>query len=104
MVPVRTPIWLQRSKDGRSWIVDEDRAATIRLIFELAAGGMGQFRIVHYLNENRIPTIRSGHGWYMTYIAKTLHSRAVIGEAQFGKLDDNGKRVLDTKPIPNYYP
>lgn len=53
----RTPFGYQKSKEEFGQIVpDSETAAIVQSIFKLFADGMGITAIVHYLNENRIPT------------------------------------------------
>jgi Recombinase/Recombinase zinc beta ribbon domain len=69
-----------------------------------AASGLGILAIARRLNERKVPAIgRSDRGWYPSYIAKILSSRAVLGEFQ-PYTKDNDKRVPAGEPINNYFP
>lgn len=97
------PAWLRLSTDGASFHVDEDKAAVVRRIFDLALAGMGPHSIVRMLNaENCVPFGRS-HGWHMSYIDKILKSRAVFGEFQPRHSLDGVRRPVG-EPIAAYYP
>ena len=53
----RLPFGYRKDKDARGgWAVDEEAAKTVRLIFELAAGGSGTKQIAEFLNEQEIIT------------------------------------------------
>jgi DNA invertase Pin-like site-specific DNA recombinase len=113
-VPNRCPAWLRwpRGPDGRpapngEYEVIEERAAAIRLIFELKASGMGKEAIARKLNSMPVwqPQEHKANpgGWRPSYIEKLLHSRAVIGEYQPHKMVGK-KRVPVGDAIPDYFP
>jgi len=72
------PQWLTVSKDGKSFIVDEEKAEVVRKIFACAES-MGYQSIARYLNESKVRpfSIRS-HGWQSSRIAKILLNPAAI--------------------------
>lgn len=103
----RCPSWI-KAEVGHKPVLIEERAATVRRIFQLAVDGIGYKRIVNTLiAEGRHPFIsekgKQGRIWSPEYIQKTLHSRAVLGEYQPHKLV-NGERVPEGEAIAEFYP
>ncbi len=91
----QAPAWLSLSADRSHWLVIEERAAHVRLMFDLAAAGLGVGRIAKRLNEQfpdgmmgkgppseEFPDGQPGKGWQPAAIAGVLRSRAVLGELQ----------------------
>jgi DNA invertase Pin-like site-specific DNA recombinase len=76
----RLPAWL-RWEGGRV-VVDEGRADAVRRVFELSAEGYGRRALTRKLNDERVPPISDGAIWFMTYVAKLLSNRQVLGEYQ----------------------
>jgi DNA invertase Pin-like site-specific DNA recombinase len=84
------PAWL-RLEDGR-WLVVEDRAQTVRRIFDLALTGHGALAICKRLNDDGVLTLDServrgpkpkaggGRVWRQSTVKHLLRYRAVIGE------------------------
>jgi DNA invertase Pin-like site-specific DNA recombinase len=126
-----------RRKDGRvtkaitsrlpAWIFDDngvprlvpERAAVVRRIFELAAGGYGMTSIVKRLNAEGVPAFGGcedggdGHRrkkadgtpfgcgeWRTSYVRSILKDRRALGEYQPRDADERPKG----DPIPGYYP
>ena len=108
------PAWL-KGKVGEPIRVHERRAETVRLIFKMAAGGMGKRLITRRLNEKKIPTFGAEH-WAHSTVQKILFNRAVLGEYQPMKgrpgRKGNGtkingeslKRVPDGPPRLGFFP
>ena len=105
----KCPAWLSLSADRRKFKVIEERAAVIRLIFEMKASGIGSEAIVRRLNaEPKLWKPAEHHanrrgGWRKGYVDKIIHTRAVIGEYQSHKMV-NGKNEPAGDPIPDYFP
>jgi DNA invertase Pin-like site-specific DNA recombinase len=97
------PAWLRLSQDRTKYEVIEDRAATVRLIFEESASGIGNYSITQRLNRRLVPHFGKSKGWHSSYVSKILKNRAVIGEFQPHRLVD-GERRPDGDPIPSYFP
>jgi DNA invertase Pin-like site-specific DNA recombinase len=97
------PAWLRLSQDRAKYEVIEDRAATVRLIFEESASGIGNYSITQRLNKRRVPHFGKSNGWHPSYVSKILKNRAVIGEFQPHRLVD-GRRRPDGDPIQGYFP
>lgn len=117
----KIPAWLEvvgrRTENGRrvggKIVVIKERAQVVKLIFQLKKMGLGKrlikerlnatLRITKALKEKKIPAFGRSGVWHDSYIESILHNRAVLGEAQFWKME-NGIRVEDGDPIPDYYP
>ena len=97
------PAWLRLSNDKSRYEVIKDRAKTIKRIFGDSAAGIGNYSITQRLNKQKVPHFGKSDGWHLSYIAKILKNRAVIGEFQPHKLV-NGKRQPDGHAILNYFP
>jgi DNA invertase Pin-like site-specific DNA recombinase len=98
----KIPFWLNKNADGALSIIEE-RAKTIRKIFDMAYGGMGFRSIMHKLATNKTSTFRANVHWSKGGINYLLRNIAVYGAIQPYILD-NKKRVPTGEPIENYYP
>lgn len=99
------PKWIDARKtaDGVDYELN-DHKSTVRLIFELAADGMGQMAIARVLMDRKIPTFRKNNGgWHQSTIGKLLDSSAVIGTFSPQRFDGK-KYVPDGDPRLNYFP
>nr|WP_186363369.1 recombinase family protein [Rhizobium sp. ACO-34A] len=101
----RTPAWInaERIEGQRYRFSLNDHAKTVRLIFELAASGLGTTGIARRLNVERIPTFKSENGWFQSSIKNVLAKQDVIGIFQPHRMKD-GKRIPDGDPIEHYFP
>lgn len=116
----KSPHWLKptvKKVDGGKKIVTgfkviPDRAAIVKLIFEMKLNGKGPKLIAKELNESgcwKPPPVRknSQGGWWPSYVNRILRDRAVLGEFQPHRIvHENGKRrrVPIGDPIKSYYP
>jgi hypothetical protein len=94
--------------------VNRDAVIMIKEIYRLKLEGMGSEKIARELNKKGLwmpPGRKSSKPnkvdleprWRKSYVDKILrNNRAVLGEGQLYKLED-GKRVADGEPIPEYY-
>lgn len=98
------PAWLSLRDDRQSFEVIPDRAQTVREMFRMADAGHGSFTIARHLNASQTPTFTRSNGWHESYVTKILNSRAVLGEFQPHRYSDDGVRVPDGEPVPNYFP
>jgi DNA invertase Pin-like site-specific DNA recombinase len=103
----RLPAWVEE-RDGKLHLIPE-RAAVVRLIFELSIAGYGMPRIIRKLNEDRVPAFggwslkkskRITDRWNTAYIDVILTDRRAVGEFQ-PRLKDG---TPDGPPITGYYP
>ncbi len=97
----RVPGWL-RVQAGR-FVVDEERAASVRRIYRMAAEGHGLGDITKIFNAEEVPTIGRATYWARSYVFKLLTCRAVLGEYQ-PHTGRGGKRRPEGPPIPDYFP
>jgi hypothetical protein len=97
------PAWLRLSADRSCYETIPERAAIVRDIFRDAVAGIGILKIGKRLNDRREPVWGNSHGWHLSYVAKILNNRAVIGEFQPYEFVD-GKRRPAGAPIKEYFP
>ncbi|MFA6231459.1 MAG: recombinase family protein [Rhodanobacter sp.] len=105
------PQWLSVAPDGKSFVVDEEKADVVRRIFGCAES-MGYQSIARYLNESKVPPFSTkSKGWQSSRIVKILLNPAVIGTYQPHTIthvqDATGTRRRAQPagpPIENYYP
>ncbi|OWK37904.1 recombinase family protein [Fimbriiglobus ruber] len=90
------PRWLR--KVGDSYEPITDRAAAVKLMFELSSDGYGITKIIAKLKEAGHEPFGGGKTWNMSYIGRILTNRAVIGEFQPCR---EGKPL--GVPIENYF-
>jgi DNA invertase Pin-like site-specific DNA recombinase len=103
------PAWVE-VVNGEARLIPE-RAAAVKRIFELAAEGCGQTRIVQALAREKVPAfgvavVRPGRKrsqfsgeWTRPYVALLLNDRRALGELQPTK---GGK--ADGPPLAGYFP
>jgi hypothetical protein len=94
----RLPAWIEE-RSGKGVLIPE-RAATIKRIFALAAGGYGCAGIVKKLTDDKVPSFGPSGHWTRTYVAVILKDRRALGELQprlhAGKPDG--------EPLKGYFP
>lgn len=98
------PGWLDLPKGGKGFVVNPERAALLRRIFEDATQGMGAGVIARRLNQEKIPAFRSRAGWHKSYVLKILRNAAVIGTFQPHTKRGGGKRRIIGAAVEGYYP
>jgi DNA invertase Pin-like site-specific DNA recombinase len=94
------PAWLELS-EGR-YRVKAGAAQTIRLIFKLAAQGLGLLLLTRRLNQDGVASFAPSARWTRSYVQKILAGREVLGFYQ--PHTGHKKRVPDGAPIPGYFP
>src|SRR5262249_45351924 len=62
----RTPAWLR--VQGDRFVVDQEKAAAVRRVYALAAGGYGIGAIVRALNAEGVPGIGRARYWARSYV------------------------------------
>lgn len=114
----RCPPWL-RVEDGR-FVVEEDVAAKVRMIYRWATDGYGLTQILNRLHAEKIsplgqaPTAprpansrgadrRAFRHWSRGYLAKLLSDRRVLGELQLYR-GRRKTRATEGKAATSYYP
>jgi DNA invertase Pin-like site-specific DNA recombinase len=88
---VHCPSWITK-QDGK-YILIEEHAKTIRIIFELYLKGYGVYSLIQHLNDNKIKSFTKSCAWKPVFIHKLLQNHAVIGTYE---------NLIP--PILNYYP
>ena len=97
------PAWLEISEDRLSFVFLPDRAATVKMIYELSIAGIGGYTIAKQLNAKKVPVFGPSPQWDQSTIHNMLSNRATIGEHQ-PKQYRNRKAVPLGDPIQDYYP
>ncbi|WP_425416508.1 recombinase family protein [Oricola indica] len=98
------PAWLELSADRSEFRLLDKRVGVVRQIFTYAEQGLGSYTIAKKLNEASVPTFSKSNGWHESYISKILKNRAVLGEFQPHRRNDDGKRVPCGDPVSDYFP
>ncbi|MCT5711289.1 recombinase family protein [Pseudomonas aeruginosa] len=89
----------------RKYVLNEEKAEAVRLIFDLYSSGNGALKIKNILNERSIPTFKGAEYWEPSIITKILKNPATFGLYQ-PKKQGTGKRDLIAagEPINDYFP
>lgn len=99
--------WVKPMPDKSAWEIVEDKAESVRKVFEYAAGGCGGVAIARMANEEKwaLPfrERKTTNGWEHTGISRLLRDRRVLGEWQPKRIV-NGILVADGDPVENYFP
>ena len=97
-----SPSWLKLSKDRRRFLVLPERAAVVKRIYEMSAGGMGRHSIARVLNSGGVPS-PSGKMWGASGIRQVLTNDAVLGWYQ-PHTRASGRRQPLGELLHDYYP
>lgn len=89
----------------RRYVLNPEKAETVKLIFDLYQNGNGSLKIKNILNERNIPTFKGAEYWEPSIISKMLRNPATFGFYQPQK-QGTGKRDLVPagEPIEGYFP
>jgi DNA invertase Pin-like site-specific DNA recombinase len=98
----RCPWWLKQSDDNSHYVINEEKAEVVRLIFALAKDGLGNTSIAKYLNAKQVPTAQHAQYWQNSTVNFNLRNIATIGVLQMDQ-DNNGKTTTNTF-VEDYYP
>jgi DNA invertase Pin-like site-specific DNA recombinase len=104
IVTSECPRWLRANDDKTGFIVLDDRVESIRRVFVMRIGGYGSVAIVNRANKEKWPVPGSGDSWHTSLVGRLLHNRALLGEYQPHKLDEDGRRVPIGAPVLGYFP
>ncbi len=101
----RAPAWLKLNED-RAFEVVPDRAEIVRKIFAWAEEGWGQHRIALKLNSDGVEPWGKAAHWHRSYVAKILHSSAVVGTftPHVMQHEAGRKRRHALEPVEGYFP
>jgi DNA invertase Pin-like site-specific DNA recombinase len=97
IMTTRLPAWIE-VRGGKLVLIPE-RAAAIRLIYQLATDGRGTPTILQKLIRDKVPSFGRTGKWTRSYVTLLLRDRRVLGEHV---PRTRGKR--DKEPILGYYP
>lgn len=100
------PAWMTLDKENGVFIVDEDKAATLRRIFAELMVGTGLESIAKRLNRDGVPPFGRGKMWHRSYINKLRDNPAVMGTFT-PHLEDHtaaGMKRVPLEPLADYYP
>ncbi|MDX8406730.1 MAG: recombinase family protein [Mariprofundus sp.] len=95
----QTPHWLRLSSDKERFEIIEEHAEIIRSIYAQCIAGVGRRNLASRLNKSGIKPIGKAKMWHMSYIARVINSRSIIGEYQPTK---GGEPIGEV--ITGYYP
>lgn len=80
---IATPAYGYKNADGEM-VIDEEKAAVVRRIFDSALNGKSGTRIAKELNAEGIPTAR-GALWRSSVVLGMIHNETYVGTAVFQK-------------------
>lgn len=85
-------------------VVDEEKAAVVRQIFDLAEQGIWPSKIKQYLNKNEVPGCAGGD-WDDTAVFRVLHNVSYKGDAILQKTytDSRRKRHKNEGQVDQWY-
>lgn len=109
VVTKKCPAWLSWSDATNRFEVKEGAEQAIKFIFEQAASGIGQVRIVRELNSKFSPISKPTPKspvpqWNTSYVNKILHDQSVLGVFQPMRFDERKNRIPAGDPIKGYFP
>lgn len=103
---INLPSWIDASKGAKGEITYKlnHHAATVKMIYELAAEGLGQMEICRILHRENTPVFKKAKaGWHQSAVSHLLNYPAVIGTYQ-PKEHRNGKYFDAGPPQRNFFP
>lgn len=85
--PLLKPEQIYGFKSGPAdeWLIDEEKAAVVRRIYESYAAGKATTEIADELTAEHVPPIRRGKRWYATTIQSILSNEKYKGDVQMQK-------------------
>jgi len=99
----KCPSWLYWNEKTSKFAIKPDGQSALTYIFDRSLEGAGQVLITHELNDRFKPLGKSKH-WNTSFVQRVLNDRTVLGELQPRTFNEQGERVAEGQPIPNYYP
>ncbi|HEV2393293.1 MAG TPA: recombinase family protein [Verrucomicrobiae bacterium] len=98
------PSWLRLNRKAGIFEEIPEHVKTVRRIFGLSKGGMGNGSIAKLFNQEKVPGIGRVNSWHASVVARIIINRAVLGEFQPCQYITRGKREPVGEAIPNYFP
>lgn len=99
------PKWLIVNEDKSAFVVLEDRAESVRKVFDMRINGHGVVSIVNRANKEKWPVPGKGDTWHTSLVGRLLNNRALLGEYQpYKSGSEDDKRIPVGEPVQNYYP
>ncbi|WP_080407093.1 recombinase family protein [Burkholderia ubonensis] len=104
----RAPGWLRRTSDGKAWEPVPELVEVVKKVFDLSASGYGGVAIARRANEEKwpVPSLsakESGTTWHVTFPAKLVRNRAVLGELEF-HVSRDGQPTPTGQVVKDWYP
>jgi DNA invertase Pin-like site-specific DNA recombinase len=102
----RVPGWIRINEQGKCQLI-EDRAQTVRLIFELCQQGQGLTAIAQTLNAEGVKPFGRGKMWQVNDINRILRNPAVIGKwtPKSYRFDIDGNAIREPlETVEGYFP
>jgi len=99
------PSWLAPRADRSGFDIIEDKASSVRRVFEMTVGGYGNSTIVRLANTEGWTHPGRAKTWNQSIISKLVRNRACIGEYQPQKRDsETGKKGPTGSAWTGHYP
>jgi DNA invertase Pin-like site-specific DNA recombinase len=98
------PRWLKPNADKTGFDVIEERAESIRKVFEARIAGRGVVSIVRQANEEGWPAPGKQQTWHTSLVGRVLRNRALLGEYRPHENQADGSRKPTGDVIAGYYP
>lgn len=76
---IGTPAYGYRNDENGNLVIEEEKAETVRWIFESYLNGLGVYLIAKELNQRGVPTIRAGEKWHDGSIKEILKNPVYEG-------------------------
>lgn len=99
------PRWLKVSKDGKKYVADKELVKNIKQVLVWRKSGLGASSIARKCNELKLKPPAKGEIWHLSLINRLIRNRALIGEYQPHKVNqETKKREPFGDPVLAYYP
>jgi DNA invertase Pin-like site-specific DNA recombinase len=101
------PGWLRLRDDRSGFDIIPDRAAVVRRVYEMTAGGIGQHAIAGAFNAEGISPFGRGKYWQRCYVVTLLKNPAVIGTYVPHEMEHDATGKCVRKPlaaVAGYFP
>lgn len=98
----RRPSWVSWNEEMEKFELN-DGAKAVKFMIQQSIDGHGQRYILKKLHD-QFPPIGTSGNWNGSFVQSVLSDRAITGEFQPYKFNDDGDRIKDGLPISDYYP